>query len=247
MPETVSESLAGRGSAVLDPVGPDGMVKALAVVFEKAADWEEAERLYRGVQEELDLPAPAISIAARGGYQVWFSLAEAVPAKQARDFLDGIRLRFLADLPPARLQFRPETSGERGFIELAPALHEGSGKWSAFIDPAMGSMFADEPGLEMAPSPDRQADLLAGCESIKPGDFLKVLSILQPPGGQGEAAPALRDEAPARRSPGLTVGSNFSDPRSFLLAVMNDPSASAGQRIKAAKALLPYFEKKLPK
>lgn len=56
--------------------------------------------------------------------------------------------------------------------------------------------------------------------------------------------PALAAGRPRSR---LSVGGNFSDPKSFLLAVMNDPSASASQRIKAAKALLPYFEKVTPK
>ncbi len=40
---------------------------------------------------------------------------------------------------------------------------------------------------------------------------------------------------------GLAVGGGFVDPKSFLLAVMNDPGATAEHRIEAAKALLPYF------
>jgi hypothetical protein len=39
----------------------------------------------------------------------------------------------------------------------------------------------------------------------------------------------------------LNVGSNFSDPKSFLLAVMNDSSLSVDHRIEAAKVLMPYF------
>ena len=45
-------------------------------------------------------------------------------------------------------------------------------------------------------------------------------------------------------SAGLAVGSGFVDPKSFLLAVMNDTSASARHRIAAAKALLPCFADK---
>ena len=40
---------------------------------------------------------------------------------------------------------------------------------------------------------------------------------------------------------GLDVGGGYVDPKSFLLAVMNDPGAAAEHRIEAAKALLPYF------
>ena len=58
--------------------------------------------------------------------------------------------------------------------------------------------------------------------------------------GLGEAR---RQGAPRRRS-ALNVGSGYRDPQSFLLAVMNDESASARQRIAAAKALLPYFADK---
>ncbi|NTV11175.1 MAG: terminase small subunit, partial [Zoogloea sp.] len=43
----------------------------------------------------------------------------------------------------------------------------------------------------------------------------------------------------------LDVAGHFDDPKGFLLAVMNDPSAGAGLRIEAAKALLPYFHRPL--
>lgn len=42
----------------------------------------------------------------------------------------------------------------------------------------MGSMFVDEPGLEMDPNWDRQADLLMGLESVKVGDFQRVQNLL---------------------------------------------------------------------
>ena len=54
---------------------------------------------------------------------------------------------------------------------------------------------------------------------------------------RGAVGEAVRPEAP-----GLTVGGGFVDPKSFLLAVMNDPGARADYRLDAAKALLPYFE-----
>ncbi|HJV91893.1 MAG TPA: hypothetical protein VJ572_00385, partial [Azonexus sp.] len=132
--------------------------------------------------------------------------------------------------------------------ELLPAQHEATGKWSAFIDPSLGAMFIDEPGLEMAPNMDRQAEILAAAKSIAAAEFQRALKRLETPAApdsgpaeQGADQPAEAARAAGRPHSPLNVGSYYSDPKSFLLAVMNDPSASAGQRIKAAKALLPYF------
>lgn len=238
-----------ENAATLALLGADGMTRTLTVGFERAADWESAAKLYQGVQEDFDFPAPAISVSGKDGYRVWFSLAAPVPVEEARGFLKGLQLKYLADLPPARLAFHPSLDGpaEPNRLDLPPGLHGETGKWSAFIDPAMGCMFADEPGLEMAPNPDKQADLLAGFASIKAGDFQRVLKILPADAGPADspmAPPATSNsEAIGREQPKLDVGDNFSDPKRFLLAVMNDPSASASIRIEAAKALLPYFEK----
>lgn len=258
MPEMLARSLAGDAATAFDLVGADGRVRAMAVDFARAADWEQAAELYREVQEDLDLPPPAVSVSGSGGYRLWFSLAEPVPREQARGFLHALRRRYLADLPPARVELCPGggelASAAPGRLSLVPARQETSGKWSAFIDPALGSMFVEEPWLEMAPNPDRQADLLAGFASIPASDFERALTILQPDaeaaagptepsaGGPGEVAGRPGTPSGRRRSR-LDVGSHFSDPQSFLLAVMNDPAASAKQRIKAAKALLPYFGK----
>lgn len=229
---------ADDGGPALDLAGPDGRVRVLAVDIARGADWEQAAALYGGVQTDLDLPPPAVSVSGTSGYRLWFSLAEPVAAADALDFLEALRRRYLADLPPARLQCHPAPASP-GRLDLPSALDPASGKWSAFIDPALGSMFMDEPGLEMAPNPDKQADLLAGLESIKAGDFRRVLNLLQsPPEPPGENA--------GPEPFALGVGGGFRDPKSFLLAVMNDPNASPAHRIEAAKALLPYFERAAP-
>ena len=119
-------------------------------------------------------------------------------------------------------------------------------------------MFADEPWLDMEPSPDAQADLLLGLKCMAPADFQRARQQLAP----AEAAPAaVSSPAPAampdqgasacRRpaaEPGAASGQQEQgkalaaepDPRRFLLAVMNDPTVEMGLRIEAAKALLPY-------
>jgi len=252
-PAIVTKSLAGELTVGLNLVSPAGMARVMVVSFARATDWEQVANLYQAVQDELDLPAPAVSVSGRKGYSLWFSLAEALPLAQIQAFLAALRLKYLADIPLAHLELQPDALAIK---TLAPARHNTTGKWSAFIDPSMGSMFIVEPGLEMAPILDRQAGMLAGLKSIKTANFQRALSILQAPSElDGEPALTLA-EAAARlptkvsRPPDLAdgyrysklgEGNTYADPRDFLLAVMNDSSVGVKQRIKAAKALLPYF------
>jgi len=252
-PAIVTKSLAGELTVGLNLVSPAGMARAMVVSFARATDWEQVANLYQAVQDELDLPAPAISVSGRKGYGLWFSLAEALPLAQIQAFLAALRLKYLADIPLAHLELQPNALAIK---TLAPTRHNATGKWSAFIDPSMGSMFIVEPGLEMAPILDRQAGMLAGLRSIKTANFQRALSILQTPSElDGEPAVTLAEAAArlptkASRPPDLAdgyrysklgEGNTYADPRDFLLAVMNDSSVGVKQRIKAAKALLPYF------
>lgn len=225
--------------APLELLGADGRVRTLVVGIARGSDWAAVAALYEGLQADLELPAPAVSVSPSAGYQLWLSLAEPVAAEQAAAFLEALRHKYLAELPAARLRLQPLAGEATSRVARVPAPDAESGKWSAFIDPSMGSMFADGPGLEIAPNPDRQAEMLAGVKSIAAKDFQRALAELAVSGD--EAAPA----AGARST--LALGGNFTDPRTFLLAVMNDPSASAKARIRAAKALLPYFETNAPR
>ena len=254
--ETVAQCLAGGTGVALSLVSPDGRVRAMAVDFDRAADWGQAASLYLALQDELDLPAPAVSVSGQKGYRLWLSLAEPISGALARDFLRALGGKYLADMPVADFRLHPDTN-KKAFVEpaaimLVPALHLVSGKWSAFIDPGLVGMFSDEPWLEMAPNMERQADMLAGLKSIESGAFQRALSMLQ---GQtkADASPAFVVQSPAvcgesaslvvaeHAGSGLKVGNTFSEPVSFLLAVMNDSSLSTEQRIEAAKALLPYL------
>ena len=253
-PEVMARGLAGEADIALDLVSSDGMARAMIIAFKRVGDWAMVAKLFQAVQDELDLPTPALAISACAGYQVWFSLAEPVPVAQARIFLNALQLRYLADLPAAYLEFLPDLS-KSPVIKLVPALDKASNKWSAFIDPSMGSMFVDGPGLEMVPNLDRQADMLAGLKCIKAGDFERVLAHFQAVAERDTeltelalrhaevAAVAAAPEAGDGRAM-LNVGGGFQHPCCFLLAVMNDVSASAHHRIDAAKALLPYFGEK---
>jgi len=233
-------------------VSADGRTRVAVLGFERAAGWSFAARLHRAVQEELEFPPAAVSIAGSGGYRLWFSLGAPVTVERAGEFLNFLRRKYLGDMPPGQLKLWPDdqedSSAELPPLIFPPAFDARSGKWSAFIEPDLGSMFVEEPGLDMTPNEERQADLLSGLESIRPDVFQNVLAGLRPqPEVDGDASlsgmsASPTDVAVTRPLRGLSLGGGFTDPKSFLLAVMNDPAASAEHRIDAAKALLPYFD-----
>lgn len=254
-PKDLALALDSTEILAVQLVSIERMVRTMVVRFERAGDWGLAAQLYEAVQQELELPAPAVSVSGKDGYCLWFSLADPVALALAAQFLQLLREAYLHELQPAYLKFCPDSAASpEAFLNLPPALHPTSGKWSAFIDPGMGSMFVDEPGLGMAPNMDRQADLLVGLKSINTSDFERALlslkSTCEAKAVQSELAAAQSCDsalASGSQTPNSTVklivGSDFSDPKSFLLAVMNDASVSADHRIEAAKALQPYFVK----
>ena len=82
---------------------PDGTQRVWCMVLCRPADWDYAAAICRGVQEDLDLPAPAVSVDGQG-FRLWFSLAEPVSQAQGQAFLAGVLARYTADLPAGRLQ-----------------------------------------------------------------------------------------------------------------------------------------------
>jgi hypothetical protein len=255
-PDILAERLMAGGNVGLALVSPAGMLRTMVISVERGSYWEDLTALYQGVQEDFDLPAPAISVSVEDGFQIWFSLAEAVPYQQARIFLNALRLKYLADIPQSRLKFRPAAEAcanaeSLSVLPLMQTLNEPAERWSAFIDPSMGSMFVEETWLEMAPNLDKQAAMLAGVESVKSEDFQRVLALLQTEAACSASLDSniRSDGETGQRGPGTDcrpslsgVGGDFVDPKSFLMAVMNDPDISVRDRIEAARALLPYFE-----
>jgi hypothetical protein len=186
--------------------------------------WPDLARAWQGVQADLGLPAPAIAVSGRDGHQLWFSLAQPVPAAQALEFLAALRQRYLPDVEPGRVSMRP--------CGAAPPVEVASGQWSAFVAPDLAALFADEPWLDLPPSAEAQADLLSRLASTTPDDWRRALERLQPPApAAAERGPDTKED-PATPRPAL-------DPRRFLLDVMSDPAMDMRWRIEAAKALLP--------
>jgi len=200
----------------------EGEVRTAVLDLSRPADWTALSRVWRGVQSDLALPAPAIAVNGIDGFQLWFSLSEPVLASQALGFLDALRTRYLSDVASPRLAMTAAV----GAMPPQPTL---AGQWSAFVAADLAPVFADEPWLDIPPSPEGQAEVLCRLESIKCADFLAAVDRLGLAPTPIIAQPVSTDLG----SPGAGL-----DPEIFLRQVMNDDRVTLGLRIEAAKALL---------
>ncbi|WP_342620241.1 hypothetical protein [Rhodoferax sp. GW822-FHT02A01] len=218
-------------------VDVSGQVRALVLELARPADWTALSAVWRGVQADLDLPAPAIAVNGNDGYQLWFSLADPVTVADAHTFLEALRKRYLDAVPVARISLFPAMDEGVGTLRQAPpvpAQQPQTGHWSAFLAPDLASIFVEEPWLEREPSQEAQAGVLAGLQSIKPAEFRSVLQQLR--SVSAVAAPV----ASSTMAPASSTQAGNLQPRQFLLDVMNNPGVELHLRIEAAKALLPY-------
>lgn len=267
---------AGNAPAL---VTPDGRVRALVLELGRPADWDALLAVWQGVQADLALPAPAIAVSGTDAYQLWFSVAQAVPVAQAAAFLEGLRQRHLADVAPHRIGMLPAPVPVPASVpaanappaprSLPPALRvpvqQPNGHWSAFVTADLARIFADEPWLDLPPNELAQADLLSRMVSIPLADFERACAQLRPSPPEPASAPAPAAHTPTpylhpqaaetAQAPAAphgssatgfthstaptTAGGPWTDPRDFLLHVMNDASVDLRLRMEAAKALLP--------
>ncbi|MFP5462819.1 MAG: hypothetical protein ACLGII_14830 [Gammaproteobacteria bacterium] len=250
LPRPAAEHAADPASAGL--VDARGSTRALVLEVARPADWEPLARVWRGVQTDLELPAPAVAVSGTDGLQVWFSLAEPAPVRDAHAFLEAQRLRYLPDLPSARVRMMPTEasapSAAAAHAALAPAEQAEEGRWSAFVAPDLAALFTETPWLDIAPGIDGQADLLCRLKSIGRDDFDAARAQLAPAESATAAGAAQRTAsgvAPAVRSESQAENARAAgslEPREFLLRVMRDESVQLALRIEAAKALLLHPE-----
>lgn len=206
--------LGDEGQAWVDA---QGHVRAAVLELARPADWSRLGALWRAIQTELGLPAPAIAVSGDAGVQLWFSFATFCPTEQVRGWLDDLCRRHLADVAPARLRLWPAADGS----QPPPAVPGGAtrpGRWSAFVSPDLAPVFDESPWLEMPPGDEGQARLLGELRSIDP-------AAVQPAADAGSTPPA--HTAP-------------DDPVAFLRSVMTDTAAPLALRVEAAKALLAH-------
>lgn len=216
--------------------------RALMLELARPADWSDVVRLIQGVVEELALPAPAIAVSGTDGFQLWFSTQLPVPTKQAHAFLQGLCARYWPKVAAPRLRLHPTSLEAQADTCPAVPLQVQAGQWSAFVTPDLGALFADTPWLDAAPSPQAQAEVLAAVQSITPTAFAQAVAQLQVlardldislPKATDATQPAVADARPR-----TGVGGGYTDPRHFLLDLMNDTLTPLRWRVEAAKALL---------
>lgn len=206
------------------PNDGQGLVRAALLGLGRPADWAALASVWRGVQADLDLPAPAIAVSGTAGFELWFSFVEPLPQAQVAAFIEALRVRYLADVDPARVDRRVASDAA-----LPPQKIGDQEQWSAFVAPDLAPVFGAEPWLDIAPGPEGQADLLRRLASIKSAEMRAALDRL----GVTRLAPA--PPPPAAESAHSEASL---DPERFLLRVMNDEGVALGLRIEAAKALL---------
>ncbi|MEJ6005987.1 hypothetical protein WG899_10550 [Paucibacter sp. AS339] len=249
VPHLAAEPSAGPSRCEL--LDEQGHLRGFVLELHGPADWSDLAPLWRGVQSELGLPAPAIAVSGTDALQLWFSMAEAITPSVALAFLEGLRCRFLPHLATARWRQLLSTVAW-------PARELPSGQqWSAFVAPDLAPVFGSEPWLDTPPNPDGQADLLARLSPMKAADFQAALaqlngavasatSVSQPVVPVQSAlvvASAIDDLAGlAANASAAPAGGTLRDPGEFLLQVMNNESIEMSLRIEAAKALLPWFK-----
>lgn len=227
--------------ATSDETRASGRVRHMVLGVAGPADWTLLAPVWRGVQSELDLPAPGIAVNGVDAFELWFSLADPVPADTAAAFLDGLCARYLGEVAVARRRCWPSSDAglavEPGRV---PQLMAETGRWSAFVAPDLAAVFGDDPSLDIPPGDDAQADLLSRLRTIGRAEFQIAVARLTPEPspflpGPSQAAPLpVHSATPAQGGP----SGHHDDPRQFLLEVMNDPSVALALRIEAAKALL---------
>jgi hypothetical protein len=195
-PDVLAQRLLGQATGSINLLTSDGLARAMVIPFRKTGDsgegqhWSRLCEVANALQAQLGLPAPAVSISGADGYGLWLSLESAVPAAQAQEFLELLHRAYIPDL-----ELAPDAASTPA--ELPPCLDERTGKWAAFIHPGMGSSFAEESGLEMAPPFAGQAALLEALQSISGSQFTHVLNTLQqshgaaPGAGMPSAKPAV--------------------------------------------------------
>lgn len=195
-PALLSQHLKGEKTVALNLVNAEGLTRCMVLDFDGVAHghgsehWAALCKVANGLQADLGLPAPAVSISGRKGWGLWLSLADPVPVGQAQQFLHLLRKKYLADLPKGEIDLRPDTnkptSAAQAVAKLPPCLHRASGKWASFITPEGGEAFIAEPWLDVPPAMDKQAALLADVQSLTTLQFMQALTKLQQELGANE-------------------------------------------------------------
>jgi len=229
-------STPGSEQAQGSLIDQQGHSRALVLELARPADWEALFQLWRAVQVDLDLPAPAIAVSGVDGFQLWFSLAQPLSIELAQAFLRSLCARYLPDVANNRLRLMPTADNATCHAQCAP-MQAHSGSWSAYVTAELAPLFADTPWIEVEPGSDGQAGVLSRLQSISLAAFAAASRQLGLDTTEFAApTPTLAPAIVSKQS----VDAPSLDPKRFLQQIMNDESVALALRIEAAKALLPY-------
>lgn len=220
-----------------DPRGAHvpGPVRLLLLELARPAAWAPLAALWHTTQIEWGLPAAAIALNGRDGLQLWWGLTEPVPSADGLAWLDALRRRFLPDVVDARVTLQAWAG--------PPALPQcvvPPDQWSAFVAPDLAPLFEETPWIDLPPTEDGQADLLARLRPIEPATWRATWQALCAHPEETAAAtdaPASADLAPVVTGRGAAP---HVEAERFLLRMLRDETAPLALRVEAAKALLPY-------
>jgi hypothetical protein len=207
-------------------------VRTLVLEVARPAEWRPLAAVWKGVQADLGLPAPAIAANGADGLQLWFSLAEPLDAAQAQHFLDALRLRYLADVPLHRVALTAAP-----VPPALPAQQPVDGRWSVFVAADLAPMFEDSPWLDGSPTEEGQAELLGRLVSIAAAPLAAAQAQLLAQASL-QSVPAAPAEAAGASTRPQTARAAHAAAQDFLLTVMRDETAALALRVEAAKALL---------
>jgi len=225
---------------------PQGLTRALVLELARPADWGLLGEVWRGVQADLALPAPAIAVSGVDAFQLWFSLAEPVDANFGARVLSALCSRYLPQVRVDRLRLWPDVAGASlpagmGTVSThAVPQMRSEGQWSAFVAPDLAPVFEDTPWLDIPPNDEGQADLLSRLQSTPSRDFAQALQQLGLSASTGSAT----SSGTMAPQPPINAAHTSSDARAqaqhFLMQAMHNEHLPMAQRIEAAKALLQH-------
>jgi len=181
-----------------------GDARAISLSFRKmkedgeAGHWERLCAVANALQEELGLPAPAVSISGDGAYGLWLSLEKPLAPGKVQEFIELLCAAYCPELEKSLA-----ASGQPQ--ALPSGLNQSTGKWAALIHPGMGVSFAGDEGLEVQPPEAGQLALLEGLQSIGEEQLAQAVAKLRPGGPVSpQREPALPPK-PATAQEGLLL------------------------------------------
>lgn len=215
--------------------GPD---RAMVLEVVLPAGWDQLSHVWKAVQSELELPAPAIAVSGVDGLQLWFSLAAPTSSSTRARFLQRLRQRYLSSLAPAHVRVFADAAE----TPTRPPVEISAQRWAAFITSDLVSIFFETPWLDIPPTDEGQAAILRALSPMQPVAYEVALNklVANDDDARHEATDTTRTESKTAKDAAQSTGTWRSEPARFLANVMNDESAPLALRIEAAKALLPF-------